>query len=243
MRYKCLVAYDGRLFSGWQRQAKARTVQHVIEQGLSKIYKAPITIHGASRTDAGVHALGQVFHFDTETVLPQNKCLKILNHQMPEDVRLLACEPCAEAFHARYDVVKKTYRYDLYMGEYDVFKAAYAMHYDRLPDLERMQALATTWLGQHDFRAFMASGSDKVITNRTIYRADITRHDQVVRFTVTGNGFLYHMVRIMVGALLDVSEGKRTLEEMVSDFETGDRNRFKRTAPANGLYLTETLYV
>lgn len=243
MRYKCSCQYDGSSFCGWQRQPRVPTVQGTIEKALQGIYFTPITIHGASRTDKGVHALDQVFHFDAPLEIPLDKLMMVVNRQMPPSVQVTSIERARPDFHSRYDCIGKAYQYQL-ETQYrpSVFRANYVYHYGRVPDVEAMKDLARYFLGSHDFKAFMASGSDKENTVRTLYQIDFTWEGTLLVMTISGSGFLYNMVRIMMGMFLDYSEQKYSLDRALNAFKKGDRQFFRRTAPAAGLYLTDTRY-
>lgn len=243
MRYKCTCEYDGRCFYGWQRQPKHRTVQKEIEESLSKLYGSEITIHGASRTDRGVHAKGQVFHFDTQKEIPLDKIIKVMNRHFPDDVRVRSVETADEEFHSRYHTVSKTYEYKFSTTqEYSVMDAHYIYQYGKPVNLDVMRETARCFLGTHDFKAFMASGSSVENTVRTIYDITFDIHEDIVTMKVTGSGFLYNMVRIMMGVYFDVSEGIKNVTDVAIELSNGNRTYFRRTAPACGLYLVETVY-
>lgn len=247
MRYKCTCQYDGSHYAGWQRQLKQATVQGVIENALAKIYQKHLVIHGASRTDKGVHAYAQVFHFDAPEVIPLDKLAKVINRILPADIYISEVEPETQDFHSRYSCIGKAYVYRIDTGEQpNVFKANYAYFYGKTIALEQLELASRHFIGIHDFKAFMASGSDKENTIREIY--DI-RFSQVVsqgqtyiEMYIHGSGFLYNMVRIIMGTLLDYWEGRYTEAEMLEAFKSGNRHFFRRTAPACGLYLKETFY-
>ncbi len=243
MRYKCHIAYDGSAYSGWQRQPRVHTVQGAIEDALKAIYLEKVTIHGASRTDKGVHAIDQVFHYDTEKEIPLEKLIKVINRQLTDDIQLVNIEEVEGDFHSRYCCKGKEYQYRIETSkEVNVFQWRYVYAYRKTPNVELMRQAALKFIGTHDFKAFMASGSDKEETRRTIYHIDFHYEDTQLVMKVRGNGFLYNMVRIMVGVFLDISEGKYSEDMAFERFCVGDRKFFKRTAPAQGLYLTKTFY-
>lgn len=243
MRYKCICSYDGSKFSGSQRQLNAVTVQGQIERGLKKIYNQAITIHLASRTDKGVHATAQVFHYDSAAAIDITKLKCVINRQMPPSIRITDVALVNDDFHARYDVSAKSYDYQLSIDpNYNVFESGYCYQYNKPLNLSAMRELASQLIGEHDYKAFMASGSDKQNTVRTLYDITIKQDANRVTISVSGNGFLYHMVRIIVGTLLDYSEGKKPLNHILNHFKNGNRQYFKRTAPACGLYLVNTRY-
>lgn len=237
------VEYDGTNYAGWQRQANALAVQQVVEEALRRLTGEPIVIHGASRTDAGVHALGQSVHFDTESHIPGEKFSFSLNTMLSPDIRISSSEDAPEGFHARFSTVGKRYRYLFYdaphAGALNRNTHAHSIYplNDRL-----MQAEANALIGTHDFAAFAASGSVVKDTVRTIWRADVDRDGHDVRLTVEGSGFLYNMVRIIAGTLRDIGSGKLAPGALAKAIETGDRLDLGVTAPAHGLTLMEVFY-
>lgn len=245
-RYKLTVAYDGTKFHGFQRQPKLRTVQGVLEKALFKMTKGKqIDVFGSGRTDAGVHAFGQVIHFDYPGNIPADSMLKAINSLMPLDVIVNNSEIVDESFHARFGVKRKTYQYRVDCGHYtDPFKRFYTGHYPYNIDVEKIKTAIKDLEGTHDFSSFAASGGvieDKV---RTIYRATVV-YDQIQNeliFEFTGNGFLYNMVRILVATLLEIGNGRRDVNDFIRLFKVKDRQQARGTAPASGLYLKEVFY-
>ncbi|MFD1472558.1 tRNA pseudouridine(38-40) synthase TruA [Companilactobacillus mishanensis] len=245
-RYKLTIAYDGAKFHGFQRQNELRTVQGVLEKALAKMTKGQhVDVIGSGRTDAGVHAFGQVIHFDYPGNMPAENMLKAVNSLMPLDVIVKQSEIVDENFHARFGVKKKTYEYRVDCGHYtDPFKRFYTGHYPYTFKVEPIQVAIKDLLGTHDFTSFAASGGvieDKV---RTIYDAKVEyRADQnELVFQFTGNGFLYNMVRILVATLLEIGNGRRDEHDLLRLFEVKDRQEARGTAPASGLYLKEVFY-
>ncbi|QDP38917.1 tRNA pseudouridine(38-40) synthase TruA [Radiobacillus deserti] len=244
-RIKCVISYDGSEFSGYQVQPNGRTVQEEIEKALQKMSKGnPIRITASGRTDAGVHAKGQVFHYDTELEIPEDRWKKAINTLLPPDIRVLEIEKVSSSFHARFDVREKTYKYFVDVQEdIDIFKRKYAYHYPYPLDLDEMSKACELLQGEHDFTAFCAANSgvkgDKI---RTIYQAHIKCTGNQIVFTFTGSGFLYNMVRILVGTLLEIGVGKRRASDILSIIESKDRNNAGKTAPAHGLYLWKVRY-
>lgn len=245
-RYKLTIAYDGTKFHGFQRQPKLRTVQGVLEKALFKMTKGKeIDVFGSGRTDAGVHAFGQVIHFDYPGEIPANSMLKAINSLMPLDVIVKDAQIVDDSFHARFGVKKKTYQYRVDCGHYtDPFKRFYTGHYPYKLDLKRIEESIKDLQGTHDFSSFAASGG--VIENkvRTIYAATV-KFDSVQNeliFEFTGNGFLYNMVRIMVATLLEIGNGRRDVHDFIRLYEAKDRQEARGTAPASGLYLKEVFY-
>ena len=242
-RIHMTVEYDGTGYAGWQRQANALAVQQVIEEKLRRLTGEAIVIHGASRTDAGVHALGQSVHFDTDCRIPGEKFSYALNTMLPPDIRVSASEDAPEGFHARFSTVGKRYRYLFYdaphAGALNRNTHAHSI-YPLNDDLMRAEAAAL--IGTHDFAAFAASGSVVKDTVRTIWRADVTRDGHEVMLVVEGSGFLYNMVRIIAGTLRDIGSGKLKPGALKTAIETGDRLDLGVTAPAHGLTLMEVFY-
>lgn len=243
MRLLCKISYDGSDYHGFQRQSRLITVQGEVEAALKRIYRRHIDIHSTSRTDAGVHALAQYFHFDVEPYIELVKLRRILNEQLPESIDILSLVEVDEGFHARYDCRRKTYRYDvLATGEKQVFLSKYALIYKKSVNYEILEEGLRLFRGKKDYGALQASGADKESTIRNIEAIRIERRNQGFSLYITADGFLYHMVRIIVGALLDLNEGRRSIEELEEGLENRDREVFRRTAPASGLYLLEVEY-
>lgn len=243
-RYKCIIAYDGSGFSGYQVQPKKRTVQSVIEAVLTKMHKgSPVKISASGRTDAGVHAKGQVVHFDSPLSLPFEKWELALNSMLPEDISVLSVEEADSAFHARFDATGKEYRYYLNQSpKRDPFQRNYAFHYPYLLNLEAMREASAYLLGTHDFSSFCSARTEVEDKVRTIETIEILQDEKRVSFRFIGNGFLYNMVRILVGTLIEVGSGKRQPEEIVEILEKRDRRYAGKTAPGQGLYLWKVYY-
>ena len=242
-RLRCVVGYDGTDFSGFQVQPDQTTIQGEIEAALQRITGEEIQIHGSGRTDAGVHARGQVIHFDTKSHIPMDKWRFVLNNQLPDAIVIRSVEEAPESFHARFDVQVKEYRYCIDNGPVaDVFRHRYADHIRFPLDVEAMQQAARHLVGEHDFTSFCSAKTfveDKV---RTVYGLTVERRGDEVWVTCRGNGFLYNMVRIIVGTLVEVGQGKRTAEELADILAACDRERAGKTAPAKGLTMWEVVY-
>ncbi len=237
------VEYDGTNYAGWQRQANALAVQQVIEETLKKLTGEVIVIHGASRTDAGVHALGQSVHFDTESRIPGEKFSYALNALLPHDIRIRASGDAPEGFHARFSTKGKRYRYLFYDAPHAGALNRNTHAHSIYPLNDALMAReAQALVGTHDFAAFAASGSVVRDTVRTIWRADVDRDGNDVRLIVEGSGFLYNMVRIIAGTLRDIGSGKLVPGALARAIETGDRLDLGVTAPAHGLTLMEVFY-
>ncbi|BDR59510.1 tRNA pseudouridine(38-40) synthase TruA [Xylocopilactobacillus apicola] len=248
MRYKAILKYDGTRFSGFQLQASnLRTVQGVIENALMKMSKGErIVVFGASRTDAGVHALGQVIHFDYKKFLPPEKMRLALNSLMPLDVEFTDVQAVDDDFHARFAAHEKTYLYRVARGRFvDPFKRFYTTHYPYPVDLAKIEEALKDVVGTHDFTSFAASGGQAVNKVRTISKATVesSESENELKFYFTGDGFLYNQVRIMVGVLLEIGNGRRPVHDFLRLYEVKDRKEARWTAPASGLYLQEVHYL
>jgi len=243
-RIKCTISYDGTGYAGFQSQPNQRTVQGVLEQALKKFHKGTaVKVHGAGRTDAGVHAKGQVFHFETDYELPEKNWEKALNTLLPEDVYIHEVKRKPEDFHARYHAVEKEYHYFVSTGTYDVFKRNYAFHVRYALDMEALQAACDKLIGTHDFTTFSsAKATVKGTKVRSLYEASFTQQDDTLEFVFRGSGFLYNMVRIMVGVLLDVARGKYTPDIIDEMLDKKDHQMHRKTAPPQGLYLWKVGY-
>ncbi|PWG00572.1 tRNA pseudouridine(38-40) synthase TruA [Levilactobacillus bambusae] len=242
------MAYDGTHFFGYQRQPDKRTVEGVLTKVVNRMAKMPdpaIQVYGSGRTDAGVHALGQVVHFDFPFKIPAESMLKGLNSMLPVDTEVLEVKLVSNQFHARYDVSGKRYRYRIDLGEFrNPFKRNYTGHWRYPLDLELMRSAANDLIGTHDFTSFVASGSSARSNVRTIYQIDIWRDETAneMIFEFYGNGFLYNQVRIMVGVLLEVGAKKRPEHDILRLYEVMDRKQARRTVSASGLYLAHVFY-
>lgn len=245
-RYKLTIAYDGTKFHGFQRQPDMRTVQGVVENALSKMTKGThVEVYGSGRTDAGVHAFGQVIHFDYPGDMPAENMLRAINSLMPLDVVVENSAIVDENFHARFGVKQKTYQYRVDLGHYtNPFKRFYTGHYQYPIDVDKIKVALKDLEGEHDFTSFAASGG--VIENkvRTIYSAKVEyiESENELVFEFTGNGFLYNMVRILVATLLEIGNGRRDVHDFLRLFEVKDRQEARGTAPASGLYLKQVFY-
>ncbi len=247
MRYVLKVAYDGTGFAGWQCQKNARSVQEEIEKSIKIALSKTVRITGSGRTDAGVHAVGQVFHFDLDSTVPPEKMPDCLNRFLPPDIRILQGWEGKVGFDANRSAKRKTYCYTLYEGvRENPLKERYAVRVENIPSLEKLQSQAKLFEGEHDFKAFCASGSSVKTTVRRIYEVRVEEvqsyGSREIKIFVTGNGFLYNMVRTMVGELLELCNGKRTKESLLKAYETGQRELLGKTMPAKGLMLLEVQY-
>ena len=243
MRVLLTVEYDGTAYAGWQRQANALAVQQVLEEALSRLTGAQVTLFGASRTDAGVHALGQRAHFDTRSRIPPEKYAYALNTMLPRDVRVRESREVPGDFHARFSATGKRYRYQIYAAPHaGALNRDTHAHVIYPLDAPRMRAELPALLGTHDFAAFAASGSCVRDTVRTIYGAQLSGDGPEYALYVEGSGFLYNMVRIIAGTLIGVGTGKLESGAFSRALASGSRLDLGVTAPAHGLTLMEVYY-
>lgn len=241
MRVKCIVSYDGSQFHGFQIQNKQRTVQGEIQKALKKINEEDVIIHASGRTDAKVHAVHQVFHFDTKKNLPAEQWKRAINHFMPNDIYILDAQYVDESFHSRYTAIKKEYRYYLSMNEYDPFQTNYIYQYGRSLDIELMQEAANIFLGEHNFASF-CSYDQYGNTIRTLYSFDIQEKDGIVTFQLVGNGFRRYMVRHLVGGLIQVGAKRISKDVLLEMLESCGEKKCLFKAKPQGLYLQEVYY-
>ena len=245
-RYKALISYDGHDFAGFQRQPHARSVQEEIEKTLTRINKGqPIVIHGAGRTDSGVHVLGQVIHFDLPSARDEEKLRFALDTQTPEDIDVISVEEVTEDFHARYQPHSKTYEFLVDIGRpKNPMMRHYATHYPYPLEISLMEQAIKALEGTHDFTGFTASGTSVENKVRTITKASLTFDAQrnFLVFTFSGNGFLYKQIRNMVGTLLKIGNKRMPVNQIERILEEKDRQLAGPTAAPNGLYLKEIIY-
>lgn len=243
-RYKCIISYDGTQFSGYQVQPNKRTVQSEFENTLRKMHKGEqINIVASGRTDATVHARGQVVHFNSPLSIPVEGWKKALNSMLPDDIRVRSVDIVEPDFHARFDVKAKEYRYRLLViEEPSVFKRHFTYHYPYPLNLHAMKEAAGLLIGTHDFTSFCASRTEVQDKVRTIYQIGIEKQGDELILSFIGNGFLYNMVRIIVGTLLEVGNGKKDAKMMESILTRKDRSLAGKTAPGHGLYLWQVFY-
>ncbi len=242
--FKLVIAYDGTNYAGWQLQPNGVSIQELLEKALAKISGEKIRVHGSGRTDAGVHARGQVASFSLTTHHSPLTLKRALNANLPEDVRVLSCSRADTDFHARFSAKAKAYRYQIDCGEVaDPFLLRYTLHHPRPLDIVAMKQAAKLLVGKHDFTA-LSAGSPSRDENpvRTISRLTIAKRGRVMTITVRANGFLYKMVRSIVGALLRVGEGRMTAEQLREILRGKKRTAAIETAPAHGLFLWKVSY-
>ena len=237
------IEYDGTGYAGWQRQINGLAVQQVLEEALARATHERIVVTGASRTDAGVHALGQAVHFDTDSSIPPEKYPFVLNTMLPRDVRVLTGREVPAEFHARFMTCGKRYTYRMINTRHgSAIRRNTPAHVPLSLELAPMQRAAATLLGTHDFAAFQASGGTAKTTVRTIRMTEVTRLGDEVILTIEGDAFLYNMVRIIAGTLGEIGTGKREPGAFARAIATGDRLALGQTAPAKGLTLMSVLY-
>lgn len=237
------VEYDGTNYAGWQRQINGLAVQQVLEEALQKATKERIVVTGASRTDAGVHALGQAVHFDTESRIPPEKYPFVLNTMLPRDIRVHTGREVPEGFHARFMTCGKRYTYRIVNSRHaSAIRRNTHVHVPLPLDLSPMQEAAKQLLGTHDYAAFQAAGGTAKTTIRTITSAELTQLGDEIILTVEGDAFLYNMVRIIAGTLIEIGLGRRSVNAFTEAYETLDRLSLGVTAPPQGLELTKVYY-
>ena len=247
-RIKLTVAYDGTNYHGWQLQPREITVEEVLNKSISELTGEDIQVIGASRTDAGVHALGNVAVFDTESRIPGEKFSYALNQRLPEDVIIQRSEEVASDFHPRHCDCRKTYEYTILNRDFPLPEYRNTAHfcYGNL-DIDAMNRACGSFIGEHDFAGFCSAGAQVKTTVRTIYSLEVReeklRSGRLVRIIVQGNGFLYNMVRIISGTLLEVGRGMRSADEIADVIASKDRSKAGATAPAKGLKLVEIEYL
>ncbi|MBC1504965.1 tRNA pseudouridine(38-40) synthase TruA [Listeria booriae] len=243
-RFKAIIQYDGTDFVGYQIQPNGRTVQEEIEKALQRMHKGtPVKIVGSGRTDTGVHAKGQVIHFDSPLLIPPDKYRKALQTYTPYDISFVSVEEVASDFHARFGTTGKEYRYFVSRSAvFDPFARRFALHYPFALDIAKMREAADVLTGKHDFTSFCAAGSGREDKVRTIYAIDIIEDGDTLTFSFKGNGFLYNMVRILVGTLLDVGNGRLGAQQVKVNLEAQDRTKGAKTASPQGLFLWEVYY-
>ncbi len=249
---RLLIAYDGGNYQGWQRQRHGQTIQNALEQRLALLCNEPVTLHGAGRTDTGVHALGMVAHFHTTTSIPVVAFFKGLNSMLPLDIRILEAEEAPQNFHSRFSALGKTYRYDFFTGALQLPSARlYRAHLFGAFDPDRLNSGLESIIGTHDFSSFERTGSrDKNAVNgrgaiRTLLHASCFPQlgcADCWSLRLTGDGFLRQMVRIIAGTLIEMGQGKRPAEELDALLVARDRSRAGPTAPACGLFLEKIYY-
>lgn len=241
---KLTIEYDGTNYHGFQRQTdNLPTIQQVLEESLEKLLKHHVTVSGAGRTDAGVHARGQVVNFHTGSSIPTERFVYAVNGLLPEDIVASSVEEVDETFHAQFSAKGKVYKYHIYNNQVpSVFDRLYSYHVPQELDIAKMLEAAAFIVGRHDFTAFRAAASTARTSVRTIHRLEIVHIPPHIYLTVEGDGFLYNMVRIITGTLIYVGKGKLTPKDVQNFVESGNREEAGPTVPPQGLCLMEVKY-
>ena len=240
---KIIIEYDGKDFNGWQKQPNKLNIQGEIERAIEEITGEKVDLIASGRTDAGVHALAQVANFKIEKDIPIEKIPYALNSKLKKSIRVKSAEEVDEKFHSRYTCKRKTYRYVINNSlQGTAIYRNLQYHFPEKLDEEKMNKGIKYLIGEHDFKSFKASGTSSKSSVRTIYDAKVTREGEIVTIELTGNGFLYNMVRIISGTLVDVGIGKIKLEEVKEILEAKDRLKAGKTLPPTGLYLVDVKY-
>ena len=237
------ISYDGTNYVGFQKQKNGVSIQEVLENALFELTNENIKITPSGRTDAGVHAEGQVINFLTNSTIPANKFFRAINPLLPPDIKALSSKEVSSDFNARKSAKKKTYVYSLYYGEtINPLLDRYAVLEEKPLSIERLNTAKEVFIGEHDFKCFCASNSSVKTTVRTIYSIEILPTEIGVEISVTGNGFLYNMVRTLVGTLIKMEKGELTINEAKEILLTGNRKKVGKTYPAKGLKLKNVIY-
>ncbi|MDR2779438.1 MAG: tRNA pseudouridine(38-40) synthase TruA [Puniceicoccales bacterium] len=248
MRWKCICSYDGTDFNGWQSQSNRNAIQDILEKRLEFIFKDHIRIHSSGRTDAGVHANYQVFHFDADWTHGPDKLIRAFKCGIPKTIRVFSAEKVDDTFHARFSAIRKQYKYHMLEGDASPFEYRYIWSLGRRRlDIDKMNRVAKTFLGEHDFSQFGAknkcNASENVI--KTMYEMSFLRVGEKIIFTTEGSGYLYKMVRILVGCFVQVGLGNTDGDEFVAIIAGQNKNYTnfsKECAPAHGLFLDKVYY-
>ncbi len=243
VRIKMTVEYDGSRYHGFQIQHNANTVQAELENGIKRLTSEQVSIICAGRTDSGVHALGQVVAFDTQTSIPGDKWQFALNSFLPADIQIIESSQCNPHFHPRFDARSKTYHYLLYrQSKGRIFYRNYALYNTDILDIIAMQVGAQLLEGRHNFKSFCASGSSVKTFERSIYRCKVIENEPFLCLEIKADGFLYNMVRIIMGTLLEIGRGNYQPETIKDIIAAQDRTKAGPTVPPQGLYLVEVEY-
>ena len=240
---KLVIAYDGTAYHGWQTQLNGATIQETIENAIGIVAKQKTDLTGSGRTDSGVHALGQVANFKADTKIPEEKIKIALNANLPSDIRILDSVDVSMDFNSRFDAVDKTYMYQIYNDRVgNPFYSRYSSFVPQILDIDKMEQALKLLVGTHDFKGFMAAGSQTKTTVRTIFDANLTNDGNLIKIFVNGNGFLYNMVRIIAGTLIDIGKGLKDITSIEEALINKDRRVLGSTADPEGLFLMEVNY-
>lgn len=240
---KLIIEYDGKSFNGWQKQPTKLNIQGEIEKAIEEITGEKVDLTASGRTDAGVHSLGQTANFKTDSQIPIEKIAKAINSKLKKSIVIKSAEEVDEKFHSRYSVKSKTYRYIINNSENGTaIYRGLEYHIPMKLDVKKMQEAVKFFEGEHDFKGFKASGTSSKSSIRTIYKGEVKQEGERIIIEVTGNGFLYNMVRIIAGTLVDVGLEKIKPEEIPEIIESKDRTKAGKTLPPHGLYLLKVEY-
>lgn len=240
---KLKIAYDGTYYHGWQTQLNKSTVQETVEGAIRVVMKQKVNLTGSGRTDSGVHAAGQVANFIADTNIPEEKIKIALNSILPLDIRVIESKDVHMEFNSRFDAHDKTYMYQIYNDRvWDPFYSRYSCFVPSNLDFNNMDRAVKYLVGTHDFKGFMAAGSQVKTTVRTVYKADLIKEEKLIKLYITGNGFLYNMVRIIAGTLIDVGKNSKRPECMEEAINKMDRSILGQTAEPQGLFLMNVNY-
>lgn len=242
--YKIILQYEGTRYNGWQKNKNAEnTIQDLLETTISKVINEKVEVNGSGRTDSGVHAMGQTANFKTSKQFSTKLLLNNINDALPSDIKILSCEEVNERFHSRLNAKSKTYKYTIDIGNKpNVFTRRFVQHYPCILDFWEMERAIKHIIGEKDFKTFCSNKRTKKSTIRTVYSIDIEKNGTEISFIYKGNGFLYNMVRIMTGTLIDVGTGKIKSNDINKIINSKDRSMAGATMPARGLMLMEVKY-
>ena len=242
-RIKLTLSYIGTAYGGWQRQINRDTVQERIESAIFLLTKQKVSVQGSGRTDAGVHAVAQVAHFDDESALPIKNFVTGINHFLPADIRIEKAEEVSADFHARFSAKEKTYCYYIYDGDYEkAIMLNRALFVKGKLDAKKMNEASKAFLGEHDFKSFMSTGADTVTSIRTVKAVSVRKRNGFFVIEITANGFLYNMVRLIAGTLIRAGKGEIDFDGVKKLIELADKEAVKEVMPAHGLYLKSVKY-
>ena len=242
MRVLCKVSYDGSNYFGFQKQNNQVTIQNVIEDALRKITKKEVVIHASGRTDAKVHAYGQMFHFDSDLNMNETNWYKALNSLLPKDIRVQKVFSVEDDFHARFNVKKKNYIYKINMGEYNLFEKDYITQVNIELDLNKIKEAASLFIGTHDYRNFCSNNEVDADYNRTIYSIDITQNNNYLELSFKGTGFKRYMIRMIVGTIVEYAKGRIGLDYILDRLDNLEFNTTQYNIDPEGLYLNRVYY-
>ena len=239
---KLVIEYDGTNYVGWQQQKNGITIHGKLSKAIERVVHEEVALHGSGRTDAGTHAVGQVANFKTKSNIPIYNLVQAINSYLPKDIVVKSAKKVPEKFHSRYSAKSKTYRYTILNSNMrDAIGRDYCLHYSTNLDIEKMQKASKALMGKHDFSTFK-SKSDVISSVRTIMKLEIKNRGKFLLFTIEADGFLYKMVRSIVGTLLEVGKGKMTIAEFKKIVKSGARAKAGNTVAANGLCLLKVKY-